>query len=683
MRRIHIGILSFLFIGLVSCDNDHDMGGDHEGDPIYFDFSIVDEKSGTRASLGTGKVIYVTSDGETYYKYTYDDSDSRWECNSSDNKLTWTGNSMQLFAIARNDENEPIDKVEVLANQKDNGYESSDFLACGGTYSYTSGTLKMTLEHKVAKVYVKVTNCLDASKMTCETMSASMPLTGSVAISGSDVVISPLTTSVGSVKLFCTNYDTSANTAEFVAYVIPQDGFDGKFEIKCGSSLIYHNSGTSINLKAGKTTEIDIALAGIQQEYTFYPVNKEGGTYLPSDKVYEGQYQVFTAPCTGKYKLEVYGAQGGSYTSESNIYGDECYLGDQMFSPYDIAKNADKKCKGGKGAYVTGVVNLSKNDKLYIYVGKQASTKLNHEIARNIKPVEYNQYQEQSDHTWKEVTLSYTPIFHEMDGGWNGGGTSVAATLKAVAVDTKEDVTATTVAGVTTEHADITINGVRPKYAGGGGGATDISVKAGEWDSEDHLYSRIIVAGGGGGGCYYPREQGYYDGGIGGGGLFLGTSTWTGGNADGYPDARGLGGTLNGTPTPSSKAVHEITANLYVNAATYTNAYPTIPHPLEAAFGYGGSADWGGEGLGAGGGGWYGGSYGTGGYSNGGGGGGSSWAYTQEASYNSRQLYLYHPYYYDNSKPAPPDQKYMLTKVANLGGVNEGDGWARITLLAE
>ena len=34
----------------------------------------------------------------------------------------------------------------------------------------------------------------------------------------------------------------------------------------------------------------------------------------------------------------------------------------------------------------------------------------------------------------------------------------------------------------------------------GGGGGTDISLFGGDWDSINHLYSRIIVAGGGGGG---------------------------------------------------------------------------------------------------------------------------------------------------------------------------------------
>lgn len=685
MRYLVLVLLSVLLFS--GCEQFDPYDNSIVGEPVNIDFVFGDGKGGTRAVLETSKVVYVTIDKVNYYKYTYDDVDSRWECNEG-SKLTWTGNTMKIYAIARS-EGESVNSTSIYANQRDNGLESSDFLACCGTFTYTSGTLKMTLEHKVAKLLVRVSNCVDASKMTCETISTSVSLDGSISLDESDISITPLSTSTNSIKLYRSGYNTSDNTVEFVAYMLPQEGFDGKFLLKCGSLIEYHNAGSAIDLKAGKTTQINIALANIQKEFSFYPVNASGAAYASSDNVYEGTYQTFIAPCTAYYKLEVYGAQGGTYTSESNAYKSLCYLGDEMFSPYDNAKLAYLKCKGGLGAYATGVVQLNKGDILYVYVGKQPSSRLNHPVAETADPQTYNQYQLQSDNTWLAVPLTYTVIYHEMDGGWNGGGASVAATLRAVSVDTKENVTVKAADGTTTPNQNITILGVRPKYAGGGGGATDISVKSGTWDSEDHLYSRIIVAGGGGGGCYYPREQGYYDGGIGGGSAFLGTSTWNGGNADGYPDARGLGGTLTGTPKPTSTAVNEITATLYQSAKynyTGTNSagetfLPMIPHTLLASFGYGGSADWGGEGLGAGGGGWYGGSYGTGGYSNGGGGGGSSYAYTSEVSYNGKPLNQYHPHY--STDGYIPDARYLLTNVQNQGGVREGDGFAKITLLAE
>lgn len=65
---------------------------------------------------------------------------------------------------------------------------------------------------------------------------------------------------------------------------------------------------------------------------------------------YTGDVQVFTAPCQGTYKIELWGAQGG--------YG--------MYNP---SKGGYKY--GGYGAYVTGLIELSTVEPLYIYVGGQ------------------------------------------------------------------------------------------------------------------------------------------------------------------------------------------------------------------------------------------------------------------------------------------------------------------------
>lgn len=61
---------------------------------------------------------------------------------------------------------------------------------------------------------------------------------------------------------------------------------------------------------------------------------------------YTGGVQQFDVPCTGLYKLEVWGAQGGDYTLGAGALG-------------------------GKGGYSTGNVSLSENDTIYIIVGGQ------------------------------------------------------------------------------------------------------------------------------------------------------------------------------------------------------------------------------------------------------------------------------------------------------------------------
>ena len=79
---------------------------------------------------------------------------------------------------------------------------------------------------------------------------------------------------------------------------------------------------------------------------------------------YSGEYQIFSAPYSGYYKAEAWGAQGGSYNTSS--------------------------AAGGLGAYTSGEIFLEKGEKLYIYVGGVGSN-----------PTAYN------------VATG---------GGWNGGG---------------------------------------------------------------------------------------------------------------------------------------------------------------------------------------------------------------------------------------------------------------------
>ncbi len=72
-------------------------------------------------------------------------------------------------------------------------------------------------------------------------------------------------------------------------------------------------------------------------------VKRKVVVYKP-DLKYTGSYQTFTVPCSGIYKVETWGAQGGSYSST--------YV-------------------GGKGAYVKGEIYLEEGTKLYVYVGGQ------------------------------------------------------------------------------------------------------------------------------------------------------------------------------------------------------------------------------------------------------------------------------------------------------------------------
>lgn len=108
-------------------------------------------------------------------------------------------------------------------------------------------------------------------------------------------------------------------------------------------SLINPKTGQKINLLdfVKVTTMID---SGKNNRYYNYQ-------YIPSNKMesyefaYKDDVQEFEIKKSGYYQLEVWGAQGGSVTSDSKLY------------------------EGGYGAYASGIVELSKGDILYIFTG--------------------------------------------------------------------------------------------------------------------------------------------------------------------------------------------------------------------------------------------------------------------------------------------------------------------------
>lgn len=124
---------------------------------------------------------------------------------------------------------------------------------------------------------------------------------------------------------------------------------------------------------------------------------------------YSGNYQTFTAPYSGWYQIEAWGAESGNGYNSTQI--------------------------GGKGAYTSGKTYLTEGTKLYVYVGSQGGT-INSRIVSN--------------------------------GGYNGGGN-----------------------GVLSNDGD--------DSSGGGGGATDIRLISGNWNDDNSLKSRVMVAAGAGG----------------------------------------------------------------------------------------------------------------------------------------------------------------------------------------
>lgn len=185
-------------------------------------------------------------------------------------------------------------------------------------------------------------------------------------------------------------------------------------------------------------------------------------------------------------------------------------------------------------------------------------------------------------------------------GGWNGGGTGAAL------------------------------------YGGGGG--TDIALYNGEWDSKEHLYSRIIVAGGGGG------TQLASSGGS--------STMYRGGHGGGEYGGNGIGSDCGFGGGPTSGGAGR-------------GHYGSLP----GGFGYGGDqSGHSGESIGCGGGGWYGGSSGGGSNDNGSGGGGSGYIYTE----STKHLY---------PSGCLLDDSLLLAEPEIYGASNTGDGYIIVTCM--
>ena len=110
-------------------------------------------------------------------------------------------------------------------------------------------------------------------------------------------------------------------------------------------------SQVSVNVSGGSATLIEKTItrngtynaSGDSADgYSKVVVKVEGGEGTPTNFAYTGNIQTYTVPSTGKYKLEVWGAQGGSGNSDVH---------------------------GGYGGYSVGMINLTQGDTLYVCVG--------------------------------------------------------------------------------------------------------------------------------------------------------------------------------------------------------------------------------------------------------------------------------------------------------------------------
>ncbi|WP_081618599.1 fimbrillin family protein [Segatella paludivivens] len=233
-------------------------------------------------------------------------------------------------------------------------------------------------------------------------------------------------------------------------------------------SLVYNN-GTTFSAKISGTWN-----AG--EAYT-YKLSKT----IVFNYNYTGASQTFTVPYAGTYKLEVWGAQGGT----------------MITSPWTG--------KGGNGGYTTGNINLQSGYTLYVYVGGQGEGF----VDVNTKPNNL--------------------------GGWNGGGTCYQGASGGGG--------ATDIRTVLGPWNSITSLNSRIIVGGGGGGSNDYTeggsgggLVGGNGSASSDVTNPIIATGGtqtsggvgwinGSFGIGGGAADSYGDGGAGGGGWYGGAKS--------------------------------------------------------------------------------------------------------------------------------------------------------------
>ena len=180
-------------------------------------------------------------------------------------------------------------------------------------------------------------------------------------------------------------YEVTNNSSQYDAEVnvtcVPKEGTTAKYtSIK--NKL--ENDATKVSAKSSVNGTLTITLnktatESVTEEYTckleFNAVERteigyDGPTEWTFD--YTGGEQTFTVPLSGTYKLEVWGAQGGSVDDSSN----------------------STSVNGGYGSYSSGIIQMKKEQIFYINIGGQGTN---------------NCFEDSSD-------TSLCP------GGYNGGG---------------------------------------------------------------------------------------------------------------------------------------------------------------------------------------------------------------------------------------------------------------------
>lgn len=285
----------------------------------------------------------------------------------------------------------------------------------------------------------------------------------------------------------------------------------------------------------GKTAKATKTITVVASSYTY---------------AYTGKVQTFTAPLAGTYKIELWGAQGGS-----------AWLTDEV------------DATGGKGAYVSGQIVLKKGEVLYVYVGQKG-----YRAALNAsRPYAFNGGAPTGDGNWG----------NNGNGGSGGGATDirlvngawdnfdslksrimVAAGGGGAGYHGANGGAGGTLNGVRSNNGSISYNGGAPSQIAPGTGVGDgNSASFGRGGAGGPSYAQnMYSAGGGGGGGYY---------GGGGGGSCYYSSGYSGGGAGGSSFISGYTGCNAITSASTASSIKHSGTTVHYSGKKFTSGTMT------------------------------------------------------------------------------------------------------------
>ena len=195
---------------------------------------------------------------------------------------------------------------------------------------------EVVLNSNVDRVELLTDLTINSSMQVTDTRDVILDLNGYSLTTSSN---GPVIENKGSLKIVDSKYESQV-TDSVLAYQNEQQQYDDEYE----EAMLEYNSKIESFLEYMNSNDFDETLyAKTEDTYTFEDAENFVKSFVKSlnnEFNYTGGIQTFTAPITGTYKLEVWGAAGG-----------------------------DTQVPGGYGGYSVGNVYLPAGRQVFIYVG--------------------------------------------------------------------------------------------------------------------------------------------------------------------------------------------------------------------------------------------------------------------------------------------------------------------------